>query len=238
MKGLIVAAGQGVRLREKGDLKPLVLLKGDSIIEHVIMRARRAGITEFVVVVGYRSDDLRAELDLISVRQQVQVTHVLNTQWKRANGVSLLAAKSCLDGDFLLMMCDHLVDPEIYCGLMSTIVEPDTVTLAVDYNLSNPLNDPEDVTRVSCEDGRIRQIGKTLKNFNAIDTGTFLCSPIVFEALEASQAQGDDSISGAMNVLARWDKARVFDVGSKLWIDIDDPAAFRNVEYLLESGQL
>ena len=238
MKGLIVAAGQGVRLREKGDLKPLVSLVNSPIIEHVIKRACRAGITEFVVVVGYRGDDLKVELDLISARQKVQITHIVNTQWKRANGVSLLAAKSCLDGDFLLMMCDHLVDPEIYRGLMFTIVEPDSVTLAVDYNVINPLNDPEDVTRVRCADGRIKQIGKTIKDFNAIDTGTFLCSPAIFRALEESQVQGDDSISGAMNVLARWNKARVFDVGNRLWIDVDDPIAFKKAEHLLESGQL
>ena len=238
MKGLIVAAGQGVRLREKGDLKPLVSLRGDSIIEHVIKRACRAGITEFVVVVGYRSDDLKVELDLIAARRQIQITHIVNAQWKRANGVSLLTAKSCFDGDFLLMMCDHLVDPEIYRRLMSTVVEPDTVTLAVDYNVTNPLNDPEDVTRVSCADGRIKQIGKTLKEFNAIDTGTFLCSPIIFKALEESQSQGDDSISGAMNVLARWNKACVFDVGDRLWVDVDDPVAFEKVKRLLESGQL
>ncbi len=238
MRGLIVAAGQGVRLREKGDLKPLVSLRGSPIIEHVIRRACHAGITEFVVVVGYRSDELKAELDLISARQQVKITHIVNDQWTRANGVSLLSAKLCLDGNFLLMMCDHLVDPEIYRGLISTIVEPDTVFLAVDYNVSNPLNDPEDVTRVNCTDGRIKRIGKTLHEFNAIDTGTFLCSPIIFKALEESQAQGDDSISGAMNVLARWNKAYVFDVGDRLWIDVDDPVAFKKVEYLLESGQL
>ena len=42
-----------------------------------------------------------------------------------------------------------------------------------------------------------------IRDFNAIDTGVFLCTPVIFDALEESQARGDDSISGAMNVLAR-----------------------------------
>ncbi len=135
-------------------------------------------------------------------------------------------------------MCDHLVDPEIFRSLTAVDVEPDTVTLAVDFNLDSPLNDPEDVTRVKCASGRIEHIGKVIRDFNAFDTGVFLCTPAMFEALEASQAEGDDSISGAINMLARWGKARVFDIGARLWIDVDDPAAFEKAELLLETGRL
>ncbi len=238
MKCLIVAAGQGVRLRERGSLKPLVLIKEMSLIEHVIKRARRAGVDEFFVVVGYRMDDLQKELESISARQAVPIIPIVNVDWRRANGVSLLAAKPYLAEPFLLTMCDHLTDPELYRTLIAAPHDPNTVTLAVDYNVDSPLNDPDDVTRVRCVDGRIQQIGKLLADFNAIDTGTFLCSPIIFAALEASQARNDDSISGAMNVLAGWNKAHVLDVGTLLWVDVDDPVAFEKAERLLESGRL
>lgn len=237
MKCLIVAAGQGARLREKGELKPLIPIKGISLIERVIGRARSAGVAEFFVVSGYRGDELRKELDALSAREAVRITHVVNDEWNRANGVSLLKAKPYLDGPFLLTMCDHLVDPEIFRSLMSYPFEPDTVTLAVDFNIDSPLNDPDDVTRVKCTDGRIEHIGKVIRDFNAFDTGVFLCTPAMFDALEASQAGGDDSISGAMNVLARWNKARTFDIQDRLWVDVDDPVAFRKAEDLLESGE-
>ena len=237
MKCLIVAAGQGARLREKGELKPLIPIKGISLIERVIGRARSAGVTEFFVVSGYRGDELRKELDALSAREAVRITHVVNDEWNRANGVSLLKAKPYLDGPFLLTMCDHLVDPEIFRSLMAHPFEPDTVTLAVDFNIDSPLNDPDDVTRVKCSDGRIEHIGKVIRDFNAFDTGVFLCTPAMFDALEASQAGGDDSISGAMNVLARWNKARTFDIQDRLWVDVDDPVAFRKAEELLESGE-
>jgi 1L-myo-inositol 1-phosphate cytidylyltransferase len=71
-----------------------------------------------------------------------------------------------------------------------------------------------------------------------MDTGVFLCTPIIFDALEESQARGDDSISGAMNVLARWNKACAFDIQGRLWVDVDDPVAFRKAEDLLESERL
>lgn len=238
MNCLIVAAGQGARLREKGESKPLIRIKGVPLIERVIDRARSAGIDRFFVVSGYRGDDLRMELDAYSAREKVHITHIVNESWDRANGVSVLKAKLYLDGPFLLTMCDHLADPEILRGLMSLSFEPDTVTLGVDFNIDNPLNDLEDVTRVKCSNGRIEHIGKVIRDFNAIDTGIFLCTPIIFDALEESQTKGDDSISGAMNVLARWNKARAFDIQGRVWVDVDDPAAFRKAEDLLESGRL
>jgi 1L-myo-inositol 1-phosphate cytidylyltransferase len=238
MKCLIVAAGQGTRLREKGALKPLIQIGGRPLIEHVIARAKSAGVDEFYIVSGYRGDELRMELDAIAARTSVRITHIVNESWDRANGISVLRASRHLDGPFLLTMCDHIVDPEILRGLIAAPPAPDTVTLGVDFNIEGSLNDLDDVTRVKCTDGRITHIGKVIRDFNAMDTGVFLCTPVMFDALEASQAKGDDSISGAMNVLAGWDKARAFDVGAHLWIDVDDPAAFKKAEELLAAARL
>jgi 1L-myo-inositol 1-phosphate cytidylyltransferase len=135
-------------------------------------------------------------------------------------------------------MCDHLVDPGILRSLMAAPREPDTVTLAVDFNIDCPLNDLTDVTRVQCREGKIVNIGKMIRDFNAIDTGVFLCYPTIFAALQESQSHGDDSISGGMNVLAQWDKARTFDIQGRFWVDVDDPRAFATAEALLEFGQL
>ncbi len=238
MKCLIVAAGQGARLREKLELKPLIPIKGVALIEHVIDRARRAGIDEFLVVSGYRGDELRHALDSLAAREAVRVTHIVNDAWTRANGVSLLKAKPHLDEPFLLMMCDHLVDPELLRAVLAAPIEPGTVTLAVDFNIESPINDLEDVTRVRCSSGRIRHVGKLIADFDGFDTGVFLCTPIIFEALEKSAAAGDESISGAMNILARWERAYALDIQDRLWIDVDDAVAFAKAERLLELGKL
>ena len=238
MKALIVAAGQGTRMREKGELKPLIPIRGVPLIERVISNGREAGIEEFLVVTGYRSEALQARLGEFSRRSGIHITRIHNRAWDRANGVSVLAAKQYLDEPFLLTMCDHLVDPQILRRLIEAKVEPDTVTLGVDFNIENPLNDPEDVTRVKCEGDRLLHIGKVIRDFNCFDTGVFRCNPVMFDALEASQTRGDDSISGAMNVLAGWGKARVLDIGDRLWVDVDDPIAFGKAEALLDEGRL
>ncbi len=238
MNGLIVAAGQGARLREKGESKPLIKVKGVPLIERVINNARRAGVEIFHVVSGYRGAPLRAALDAFAAREHLSITHVINEDWDRANGVSVYKARDYLSGPFLLTMCDHLVDPDIIRDVLAAPHEPDTVTLCVDHNIENPLNDPEDVTRVRCSDGRIQLVGKVIRDYNAIDTGVFLCTPVLFDALEESFARGDESISGAMNVLAEWGKARSFDIKDRLWVDVDDPAAFHKGEQLIDQGLL
>src|SRR5258708_9971064 len=133
--------------------------------------ARRAGVDQFLVVSGYRGEELRRELDTFSAREKIRITHVVNDEWNRANGVSLLKAKRYLGEPFLLTMCDHLIDPEILRSLMSASLEPDTVTLGVDFNIESPLNDPEHFTRFKSTDGRIDRIGKAIRDSNAFDTG-------------------------------------------------------------------
>ncbi|MDB6156612.1 MAG: nucleotidyltransferase [Gammaproteobacteria bacterium] len=238
MNCLIVAAGTGGRLRQRGQSKPLVPVNGVRLLERVITRARSAGVERFFVVSGYRGEELRAALDVFSAREAIPIVHVSNDEWQRSNGVSVLKARPFLDGPFLLSMCDHLVDPDILRDLIASTLEPDTVTLAVDFNVAGSINDLDDVTRVMCSNGRIVHIGKVIREFNAIDTGIFLCTPVIFDALEVSQAAGDDSISGAMNVLAREDRARIFDIQGRLWLDVDDPATLDKAETLLNAGRL
>ncbi len=238
MKCLIAAAGQGTRMREKGEVKPLIELNGVPIIERVIKTLRAGGIDEFFVTTGYRGTKVRAFLDLLAERENISITHVINEDWVKPNGVSVLKAKEFLTGPFVLTMCDHLFDPEIIKSLLSHEHETDTVTLCVDYNIENPVVDLEDVTRVNCTRNHIENIGKVIRDYNAFDTGIFYCNEIMFEALEKSAAEGDESISGAMNILGSMDKARTFDIEGRLWLDVDDPTAFGKAIVYVDEGRL
>ena len=98
MNGLIVAAGQGTRLRDKAICKPLIKIVGTPLIERVIASARRAGIETFTVVSGYRGDLLRTALDDFAARDNVAIRHVINDDWERPNGVSVYKAKGLSTG--------------------------------------------------------------------------------------------------------------------------------------------
>lgn len=238
MKCLIAAAGQGTRIREKGDSKPLLEINGVPIIERVIKSLQAGGGDDFYVITGYRGTKVRTFLDVLAERENISITHVINEDWERSNGISVLKAKDIIEGPFILTMCDHLFDPEIVKALLSQEHEADTVTLCVDYNIENPVIDLDDVTRVNCTRSRIENIGKVIRDYNAFDTGIFYCHDVMFKALEHSASEGDDSISGAMNVLSSWDKARTFDIKSRLWLDVDDPTAFGKAIVYVDSGRL
>ncbi len=237
MKCLIVAAGTGSRLRDKGESKPLIMLAGSPLIERVIKNARIGGVREFVIVSGYRGEELRLFLDDLAMRENLKINHVINDEWERPNGISVYVAHELIKGDFLLSMCDHLVDPEIISDIINHQVQDDTVTLCVDYNITNPMIDMEDVTRLKCTADKISNIGKMIEDYNAFDTGIFKCTQIMFKALKASADKGDESISGAMNMLGAWGKARTFDIQGKLWLDVDDPAAFEKAQKLISQGK-
>jgi len=238
MKCLIAAAGQGTRMREKGEIKPLIELNGVPIIERVIKNLRAGGVDSFFVTSGYRGTKVRDFLDILAERENISITHIINENWERPNGVSVLKAKDVIKGPFILTMCDHLFDPAIIRSLLAYDHEPDTVTLCVDYNIENPVVDLDDVTRVNCTRSRIENIGKVIKDYNAFDTGIFYCNDTMFDALEQSRREGDESISGAMNVLGSWDKARTFDIEGRLWLDVDDATAYGKAIVYVDEGRL
>ena len=234
-KCLILAAGRGSRLASLGATKPRLRLLGVPLIERVILTAQRAGLSEFTVVTGYHGRGLRKFLDELAVRRDLCLDTVVNEEWKTAgNGLSVLKAKDILREPFLLLMGDHLVDERLLMALQSEPLAEDTVRLAVDRNLRNPLVDLDDVTKVQTEDGVLREISKGIGRYDAFDTGCFLCAPALFPALERAAAErGDTTLSGGIQILAQEGKVRTHDIGDAFWIDVDDSRAVKRAEKLL-----
>ncbi len=223
MRGLIIAAGRGKRLSHISDLKPLVLLGKTPLLEHILLLANKARINDFVVVTGYRAKEIRSFLDELSGKIKLKIDVIHNEEWEKENGLSVLKAKGHFKGRFVLMMSDHIFDVSIIKRLIKFPLNDDEVVLAVDCNIdNNPLVDREEATKVKRESDIIIDIGKNLKKYNAFDTGIFLCTPAIFSALEQSIKMGDSTLSGGIRTLAHNRKARVMDIGNRLWIDIDD----------------
>ena len=234
MKCLIIAAGKGSRLRRRGDSKPLIPILGVPLIERVIRSAMQAEIDDFYVVSGYQGDRVRHFLDGLARRCGIKITHIINHDWELGNGLSVLKARENLAGPFLLLMADHLFDPAILHDLASKPLPDREITLAVDSDTTNSLINMDDVTRVKSENGKVRDIGKGLGAFDGFDTGIFLCTPALFEALEQSAAKhGDTSLTGGVRSLAAEGKVNVFDIGGRFWLDVDDSKDLERAERAL-----
>jgi len=232
MQGLIVAAGQGLRLRDVAPSKPLALVNGVPLIERVIDNAHAGGVEDFVVVTGYEAARVEAFLERLAARKRLSIAATRNPDWTLANGLSVVAAEPLLAERFLLMMADHLVEPSIYADLAARPTAADEVVLAVDRRLDNPLVDLADVTRVRTDgEGRILAIAKFLEPYDAFDTGVFLASRALPRAIrEDVDAGGTGGISEGMRRLAAAGLARTFDIGERFWLDVDDQAAHAHAE--------
>jgi choline kinase len=235
MKCLIIAAGQGTRLRSIAPSKPLAPVAGLPLIEHVVRSAAAGGASEFVVVTGYEAEPVEAFLSDLAGRTGFRIETVRNADWARPNGLSVLAAAPRLDGEFILLMSDHLFDPTILRDLIAADPRGAALTLAADFAVGNPLLDLDDATKIELGDeGRIVRIAKTLPRYDAIDTGIFIAGPALLEALRASLAAGAaGSLSEGVQALASAGRAFAWDCGGRWWLDVDDEAAFAKAEAAL-----
>ncbi len=231
---LILAAGNGTRLRSvsAGLPKPLVEFRGRPILEHVILNAYEAGIEKFVIVVGYRSDLIRRWFNMRWLGK-LSITWVENPDYDKANGISVLKAKDEIHGNFMLLMADHIFEPETARALMGQRLAPGEVILAVDSKIDRVF-DLDDATKVRREGNRIVDIGKEIDDYDALDTGMFLCSQELFDGLESATRDGNCSLSDGMRHLAREQKLRALEIGDAHWQDVDTPGALAHAETIFD----
>src|SRR5208282_4517036 len=162
---LILAAGKGTRLRKTshGIPKPLVHFRGKPILEHIILGARQAGIDRFVIVVGYGAELIRRWFNS-RFQGKVSVSWVENPDYEKQNGVSALKAREELHENFLLLMADHVFEPQTARVLMEQPLAPGEVILAVDPNIDG-FFDLDDATKVRRDGNHIVDIGKTIDKY-------------------------------------------------------------------------
>lgn len=236
MDGLILAAGFGRRLRELAASKPLAMVNGVSLLEISLRQLASAGVTRAVVVTGYEADAVEAKVAELRKALDLEILTTRVDDWEKPNGYSVIAGARLLPGDYLLVMCDHLLSTPILRGLVGTNSDthPDTrdVTLAIDCQTESPLIDPEDATWVKTGvDGFIARIGKEIPQYDAVDCGAFLAGPGLAKAIEEAIAVGKSgSLSDGMQWLADQGRAATFDIGDAWWMDVDDPKAHAQAE--------
>lgn len=219
VQAIILAAGQGTRLRSVSPSKPLTLIAGRPLLHRILDNLAATGVTRPLVITGYRGNEVGAAA-LAWTGGRAEVLH--NPDWAEPNGVSVRAATPWLGAQSLLVMADHLASPQVYATVAAAGSPDAGLVLGIDRRLGHPWADEADVTRVSTRQGRITAIGKQLATYDAHDCGVFLVTPELMAALADLAAPG---LSDGVRVLAARDRARVVDISAHDWIDIDDPRA-------------
>jgi choline kinase len=116
MRAIILAAGMGLRLvQPEGQQKPKCLLRfGDaSLLERHLQLLKAAGVDEIVFVLGFKHEQVEAELASIDWKPATEV--VVNSEFSLGSVLSVHTAADALTrgGDVLLMDADVLYDERV-----------------------------------------------------------------------------------------------------------------------------
>ncbi len=99
---LVLAAGEGSRLRKYASPKPLLQVAGMPLIGRVLRGLEEAGVKDVWIAVGYKADVIRRRIGENYAGLKIRYIHV--KQWKKGNLHSLLAAQGIFQQNFLLCM--------------------------------------------------------------------------------------------------------------------------------------
>jgi CDP-L-myo-inositol myo-inositolphosphotransferase len=204
------------------------------LLERTIVTACEAGLSRFFVVTGCQAPRVEAFLSELAVRRNLAISAIRNEAWEAGNASSLLAARHVLEGNFLLLVADHIFDPAILSRLLEQQLQPGEIVLAVDFRVDDTaLVDIEEATKVAVQDQWVTAIGKQLPSYDALDTGIFLCSPAILPAFQASICEGDGSLADGVRRPAAERQARVLGIGEHSWVDVDTARDLRKARRLL-----
>lgn len=164
-KAIVLSAGKGSRLLPLTAERPkcLIELSGRSLLEWQLDSLRDAGISEAVVVTGFR-DDL---VDSVAGRRP-GVRTLFNPFYHVADNLgSVWMARSELNADTLLLNGDTLISPALLATVLSARTGPIAVT--VDEKDSYDADD----MKVLRDGDRLLRIGKALEpgQYNAESIG-------------------------------------------------------------------
>lgn len=231
-EAVILIAGQGSRLRgaDKNFLKPFVPVLRRPLISYTLEAVSCAGISTAHFVVGYESERVIAQAKQL-IPPQITASFIVNQDWQKQNGISLLAAAGHVSAPFLLTMGDHVFDETIIDCLLENF-EPGVLNIAIDRKIHS-IVDLDDAMKVQTRGNKVTGIGKNLQTYDAIDTGLFVCPPEIFAYLEQAKANNggsDCSLANGVELMAVDGKVRGIDIGSARWHDIDTPRVLEHAE--------
>jgi UDP-N-acetylglucosamine diphosphorylase / glucose-1-phosphate thymidylyltransferase / UDP-N-acetylgalactosamine diphosphorylase / glucosamine-1-phosphate N-acetyltransferase / galactosamine-1-phosphate N-acetyltransferase len=131
MQAVILAAGEGVRVRPLTRSRPkaMIPVANRPIIDYVIDALIKNGIRDIVVVVGYRKEQVTRFLNGLEVP-----TEVVIQEKQLGTAHALQCAESKIKGDFLVLPGDNYIDPQSIARIKDT---PNAILVKEHPNPSN-----------------------------------------------------------------------------------------------------
>lgn len=221
MKALILAAGEGKRMRPltANIPKPLLPVAGKPFLQHIIETLESLQVKDICLLIGWK--DMRIK-EYFGDGKNFNVSITYFHQEERlgtAHAVSV--PKSNLDSDFLCLNGDIVVQRSYIKGLLDfyKIHKGDIISLA-------RVERPERFGVVELKEERVVNIIEKPKapKSNLINAGIYVFTPEVFNAIEETpkSSRGEYEITDTMKILMK-DRDVYGYVLDKPWVEIGRP---------------
>jgi UDP-N-acetylglucosamine diphosphorylase/glucosamine-1-phosphate N-acetyltransferase len=189
MKAVVLAAGEGTRLRPFTVSRPKVMIPVGNrpVLFYVIRALVQNGIKDLVLVVGYKRErimsyfgdgsDFGANITYVMQEKQIGTAHALK------------AAEKSIDSDFLVVAGDNLIDANSVADLVN---EHKGFSILVTTSET-----PSKYGVVKVEGGKVVSIVEKpeKKIGNVISTGMYRFTPEIFDLIDASVTRGEFTIT-------------------------------------------
>jgi len=212
MKAVVLAAGEGMRLRPLTVSEPKVMIPvaNKPILEYVVDALVKNDVRDIVMVVGYRKERIMSHFE-DGKKFGARVEYVVQDK-QLGNGHALACAKDRLSGEFIVLPGDNIVDVTAVGDLLRSGKCP--CALVVESE------NPSKYGVVTIDKGTIRTIVEKPTDIvsHTILTGMYRLSDRIFPFIDRCIALGEYGLSNAVGAsLPDRPVMPVFSDG--LWID-------------------
>lgn len=193
MKAVIIAAGEGVRMRPLTYTRSKVMLPlvNKPIMEHLLLEAKKAGLTDFIFVVGYFEEKIR---DYFGNGQRLGVKIEYVTQKKQLGTAhALKMTRDLLTERFVLLNGDGPILAED----ILKVIKHERPCMAL-----QSVKNAQDLGVAEVADGKVKYIHEKLDKppSNLANAGLYLLDAAIFPVIEKLEPspRGEYEITGAL----------------------------------------
>ena len=217
MKAVVLAAGEGKRMRPLTYTRPKVMLPvaNKPILEHLLIQAKKAGIREFIFIVGYHDEQVRhyfgggerwgVSIDYCTQRKQLGTADAL----KMVEGL--------IDGSFLMMNGDTIVAHDD----IKRVAKRKSITLSV-----IEVENVRDLGVVELSQGKVVRIYEKVEKppSHMANAGLYLLTPEIWGAISqtAKSPRGEYEITDSLQMMIDSGQRILYQELSS-WVDISYP---------------